>query len=399
MLEVGLVVVVAICLAALLSRRVRDNRSWGAAVTPLASIIGSGFLVVVPLLGHAVGGWAPVAMAGVVALAYLVGHAIRFNIEHTEPRLEDPTEVVLIRIESVSSVALALSYFVSVTFYLRLLAAFTLRGLGVEDDLVARIVTTAIIVTITALGWFRGLAMLERLEQYSVSIKLSIIAALVVGWGVHDATVAGFGAAPPVGIAGPFELVQTLAGVLIVVQGFETSRYLGGEYDADTRIRTMRLAQVCSAIIYVFFVALSVPTLQFLPPQVDETAIIGLSARVSVILPSMLVIAAVMSQFSAAVADTIGAGGLLVEQVGRWRQIEPRLAYAFVGVVAVALVWSANIFEIVALASRSFALYYALQCLLAGLVARARQRWALMAWFFTLAAVLAAVTVVAKSAG
>lgn len=371
-------------------------------VTPLASIIGSGFLVVVPLLGHAVGSWAPVAMAGVVGLAYLVGHAIRFNIKYTEPRLKDPAEPtarVLVRIESVSSIALALSYFVSVTFYLRLLASFMLRGIGVEDDFAAQVVTTAIIVTITALGWFRGLAMLERLERYSVSIKLSIIGALVVGWGVHDATVAGFVEAPPVEIGGPFELARTLAGVLIVVQGFETSRYLGEEYDAATRIRTMRLAQLSSALIYVCFVALCVPTLQFLPPEVDETAIIGLSAHVSVILPSLLVVAAVMSQFSAAVADTVGAGGLLVEQVGRWRQIKPRLAYALVGVVAVALVWSANVFEIVALASRSFALYYALQCLLAGLVARAREKWALMAWFFALAAVLAGVTVIAKSAG
>ena len=397
MLAIGLVATTALCLVVFLSRKVRENRFWRATVTPLASIIGSGFLVVVPLLGHEVGIWAPVAMAGVVVLAYLVGHAIRFNIEFAEPRLHDG-DPTLRRIEGLSDVALALSYFVSVAFYVRLLSSFALQGLGHDDELLARIVTTLILGAISVLGWFRGLAMLERLEQYSVSIKLSIIVALVLGWGVHDATLEGFVA--PAGVVGtPFELARTLAGVLIVVQGFETSRYLGDEYDATTRIRSMRAAQLVSGVIYVVFVALCVPTMEFLPPQIDETAIIDLSGRVSWILPSMLVVAAVMSQFSAAVADTVGAGGLLEEQMRQWRPIKPRVGYAAVGVVAIALIWSADIFEIVALASRAFAFYYCLQCLLAGIVARHRERWALMAWFFTLATILCCATVIAKPAG
>lgn len=56
-------------------------------MTPLASIIGSGFLVSVPLLAGEVGNWSVFAMAALIGAAYLVGAAIRFNIRHVEPLL------------------------------------------------------------------------------------------------------------------------------------------------------------------------------------------------------------------------------------------------------------------------------------------------------------------------
>lgn len=399
-MKATILITCGLVLALLLNRRVRESKRWRALVTPLASIIGSGFLVVVPLLGHTVGAMAPVAMLGVIVVAYWVGHAIRFNIEHIEPRLRNDDETGLRRLEEVSDIALALSYFVSVTFYLRLLSAFILRGIvGTEDELVARILTTLIIALITLLGWVRGLSLLERLEEYSVSIKLSIIAALIVGSGIHDvANIDHFEtvAAPDVGAV---EIVRTLAGVLIVVQGFETSRYLGKEYDAKTRIQTMRWAQLIAAGIYVVFVLLSVPSFQYLPPQIDETAIIDISDRISSIMPAMLIIAAVMSQFSAAVADTIGAGGLVSEGLSRWRSVSPRVGYLSVGVVAIGIVWVADVFEIISLASRAFAFYYAVQAIMAAIGAREQGRWALSAWFGFLALLLAAICVIAIPAG
>ncbi len=66
----------AVCAAMILAacglgaRRVRSSEGWRATVTPLASIIGSGFLVLAPLLAATVGSWAPVAMTGIVMLAY-----------------------------------------------------------------------------------------------------------------------------------------------------------------------------------------------------------------------------------------------------------------------------------------------------------------------------------------
>jgi hypothetical protein len=83
----------------------------------------------------------------------------------------------------------------------------------------------------------------------------------------------------------------------------------------------------------------------------------------------MLVVAAVMSQFSAAVADTAGGGGLLSE-LSR-RRVSLYRSYLLVVLAAIGVVWSANIFEIIVLASRAFAFYYFLQCLV-GLVASTR---------------------------
>ena len=48
-----------------------------AISTPLSSIFGSGFLIIVPILAGAVGSYAVLAMAAVCALAYAVGSVIR----------------------------------------------------------------------------------------------------------------------------------------------------------------------------------------------------------------------------------------------------------------------------------------------------------------------------------
>ena len=58
-----------------------------ATSTPLASIFGSGFLVIVPILAGVLGEYSVFAMAAVSALAYVVGTMIRFNIKHAEPVL------------------------------------------------------------------------------------------------------------------------------------------------------------------------------------------------------------------------------------------------------------------------------------------------------------------------
>ena len=50
-----------------------------ATATPLASIFGSGFLIIVPILAVTVGSLSTFAMIGVVVVAYFVGEVIRFN--------------------------------------------------------------------------------------------------------------------------------------------------------------------------------------------------------------------------------------------------------------------------------------------------------------------------------
>ena len=67
----AVIIVVALLLAGYLafSKRLATSSNWKATVTPLASIMGSGFLVSAPLLGGIVGNLADVCMALLLVLA------------------------------------------------------------------------------------------------------------------------------------------------------------------------------------------------------------------------------------------------------------------------------------------------------------------------------------------
>lgn len=154
-----------------------------------------------------------------------------------------------------------------------------------------------------------------------------------------------------------------MLGLLITVQGFETSRYLGDHYPPGLRIRSMQIAQLISAAIYVGYIALIAYV--FAPGQVPltETGVIDLMGLVAPILPPLLIVAALSAQLSAALADTGGSGGLFAEASGG--RITQRGAYALMAAAALAMTWALDVFAIVAWASRAFALYYALQSALA----------------------------------
>ena len=155
-------------------------------------------------------------------------------------------------------------------------------------------------------------------------------------------------------------------GLLIVVQGFETSRFLGDEHPAELRIRTMRRAQLISGVIYIVFIALA--TVLFRADfGADVTAIMAMTRPVAVVLPLLIGIAAVGSQFSAAIADDAGAGGL-IEDISE-RKLSARYSYLLVLVVTLVLTWQTDVNQIIAYASRAFALFYALQCIVAFLMA------------------------------
>lgn len=386
-------------LTILLMPRVRDNVFWRATVTPLASIIGSGFLIAAPLLGVIAGKSAPLVMLSVIAFAYLIGAVVRFNIRYLEPVLDGVATPRGLRLtERVSEIALFGAYVISVAFYLRLMSAFVLDGVGLHNPFAAQVMTTVVLIAIGGVGWRRGLGALERLEEYSVSVKLAIIVALLVGLFQYD-MVNGFSLDGLHPEARPLiETVRMVAGLLLITQGFETSRYLSAVYDPEMRIRSMRLAQWIAGLIYISFVVLIAPLLPHLSAgRPGETAIIHLSGIVALVLPLMLIVAAVMSQFSAAVADTLGAGGVVREQSGG--RFSPGLGYLIATGCAVALVWSANLFEIVAYASRAFAVYYLAQTVLALeyalTVLEGRRKWLVSSGLAAMAVALAGIAVFA----
>ncbi|MGI9241293.1 MAG: hypothetical protein ACR2RV_10855 [Verrucomicrobiales bacterium] len=363
----ALIIAVALATATYLafSKRLANSSAWKATVTPLASIMGSGFLVSAPLLGGIVGNLALVCMACLLALAFGVGSAIRFNIRHFEPIENDLGTAQTVAF--LSRIVLAGAYFISVTYYLQLLAAFVLNAAGIENPLAANLITTSLLLTIGAIGMWRGLGMLENLEKYAIALNLGMIAALLVGLLAFNANLLATSSWALPDISSTIDLhdLRVLLGLLIVVQGFETSRYLGDQHPADERIATMRSAQLISAAIYLVFIGLA--TVLFHDGMgSDVTAIVEMTLPVAVVLPVLLSVAAIGSQFSAAVADTEGASGL-IEDITR-RKLPVRYAYLLILLVTVALTWETDVNGIIAYASRAFALFYMLQCSVAFLV-------------------------------
>ena len=344
---------------------------WRATVTPLASIIGSGFLVSAPLLSREFGGYAAPAMVLLIALAMGVGWAIRYNIGVVEPQLGKEGDRRLRAIEKVSDITLAFAYFVSVAYYLSLLGHFVLESMRIRDEAQASAIAIALLLIIGLLGWTGGVRKVAGVERYATAFNLSVIAGLLVGLTLYAAglIVHGEPIDPPPGIA-ELSSIPVLLGLLIVVQGFETTRFMGDEYDPLTRQRAMRTAQIASGCIYVMFFILLSPLLHELSTGTGVAEIITVSVSVAAILPLTITLGAMASQFSASIADSVGNAGL-VEQITGGR-IDPRHAYILITLIGVAIIIVVNVNEVIALASRAFALFYALQCVVAWEAARKR---------------------------
>ncbi|MEM6577507.1 MAG: hypothetical protein AAF678_03375 [Pseudomonadota bacterium] len=362
----------AVVFTVLVSGPVRRNTGWAATVTPLASIIGSGFLVSVPLLASQIGIWSVLAVACLCAFAYLVGGAIRFNIQNAEPRLETPdAHPDLAPLEAMSHLALIGAYFISVAYYLVLLATFGLKLFGITDPVVVQGVATLFVGAICGFGMLKGLAGVEKAEEVTVSVNLAAIAGLLVAlflFGLNLPEPYSWSAAAQESHDFDWETFRFLLGLLIIVQGFETTRFMGALYSGRERVAAMRRAQIIAAIVYLVFFILMIPLFPYFTSSADVSGFIDVIGRVAPLLPFIVTAGAVASQFSAAVADSIGASGLLGSS-GRLHAA-PKHAYALIGAVAVMVIWATDVVSIVALASRAFALFYALQCVLAAVLAR-----------------------------
>ena len=302
--------------AALSFGPVARSRTWTATVTPLASIIGSGFLICGPLLAREFGGAAALAMASLLALAYALGAVVRFNIAHLEPLLtEAGFHDALAWTARATQAILAAAYAVSVAYYLKLLAEFSLKPFPLSDSLhtlISRWAVTALIAVLAGLAASGGHRRMERLAHMSVSLKIGVIAGVLTALAMYWLLRWTGPALIPAAKATPGSIALVL-GLLVTVQGFETSRYLGQSYDAALRIRTMRYAQWLSSAIYIGFLLLLTP---FLGPASKVAGVAGILEIMNLAAPFMAVlvlVGALASQLSAAVADLIGSAGLASE--------------------------------------------------------------------------------------
>jgi hypothetical protein len=123
-----------------------------------------------------------------------------------------------------------------------------------------------------------------------------------------------------------------------------------------------------------------------------DSTLLDITARIAPWLALPLVLSAVLSQFSAAVADTVAAEGNLR---GLSRFMRGPTPYVVSGGAAVLLAATTPTFTIVAIASRAFAAYYAIQ---AALAMRTSTDWTRKAGYGALVVVMVAVTLFAESA-
>lgn len=344
-----------------------QSASWQATLTPLSSIIGSGFLIMAPLLASVVGPLSPLAVIMIVIIAYAIGTVIRFNILHVEPRLLNGDLCNTTRqIEYLGNITLCLAYMVAVAFYLSLLSSFLLNYTGIQSLVTERWLTTTIIIFIAVVGYIKGLGGLEKLESVSMTIQLAIVSALLIGLFIFGFTFINSNETLHFNYVEREWTTQLriMAGALLVVQGFETSRFLGEKYSPELRVKTMRRAQIISGVLYVLAVIALMPVVQHLDLiHVKLAKIIEVTGLAAIVLPVMLIGAAIMSQFSAAVADTGGAGGLMNQNSGS--RLSTNISYVGVSICAILLVWAVDLLQIITLASRAFATYYFLQSVLA----------------------------------
>jgi len=377
--------------------RQRARDTVPAMSTPLASIFGSGFLVVVPVLASAVGPYAIVAIMVVALVAHQVGAIVRHNIMCAEPVLTAGSNRLTVFAERVSDFALVGAYVISICLYVHILSSFVLGGLGLDTAFNKSLMTSIVIAAITLIGLAGGLGPLEKLERWALYLTIVILAGLLLGFALYDGGQilrTGGLALPAMPERSIWEIATIVAGTLIIVQGFETTRYLGEHFDADTRIRGARWSQYVSLTVYVIFVALAQPLVTVLNGEYGDNSLIRLAAAASVLLPLPLIVAAGLSQFSAAVADTLAAAANLKE--ASHGRVATRWGYLAVGLAAIALAWTGSTFTIIALASRAFAFYYLMQCVVAFSVCRNNAE---RARFIGIGAILAFVLIFAVPAG
>ena len=351
--------------ALLINKKLLLSKQWRATVTPLASIIGSGFLIIAPLLHSVFGKFALLGILVLVILGYGIGSITRFNIINIEKRSTDNLCNYIKFLEKSSQMVLGISYAISVAFYVSLFTSFLSKEMGVTGFQLMRWITTFALLGIMLISWFRGTRGLEKIELFSVTIKLAVIGGVLSALLVYDvSTQTEWFRHEPIKDLGVWDKLSMLAGMLMVTQGFETTRFMGAHYSPEIRVKAARNSQLIAIFIYILFIGLTCPIfLSFPIVELSETTVsVSLGKAISV-LPLLLLGAAIASQLSAALADTIGGGGLLKEIIPSNSPLKSY--YVAIIVFAIILIWSANVFEIINIASKGFASYFLLQTLIA----------------------------------
>jgi hypothetical protein len=371
--------------------KVQESGTYKATVVPLAEIMDVGFIVFSPVIILLFGYYATWAMLGLCVLAILTGFAISYNIENYEPLIGKPDP--LHGWNSLALWALLAASVVNVAYYAQLLMTLVWLPLGLYSPGLVTATAALLLCILTIYGFAKGLMALNELGNKTTAFNVAAIVAVLVAFAVYNVQrlVGGDFDLPHFNAADNEEAFRKLLGLFVLVQGFESSRYIGAYVSADERVKTMRSAQYISSAVYVLFVAFSLILFASVKAPDNVTAIFEVSKQVSVFLPFLIMAAALGSQLSAIVNDTETRTEMMAGQVGE-RLPRPWTFPLFL-VPAILVVLLTEVSSAVALASRVFAAYYLSQALIAGRLAWRAERWAWVAFFAGIALAMAAVAV------
>ena len=376
---------------------VRFSTVMVATVTPLASILGSGLLIIVPVLERTLGGLAVFGAIAVCVVAWFAGSAVRHCVRVVEPQIaSDELDDTTRRLDRLADAVIVIAYVISVALYLRIMAQYLVGYFDPGGSLVVeKLIACAAVAVIVTVGVIRGFEGLDRLDRITLGVVVVLTTVLGGTLLLHDGReYLGVGLAmPPVPDIAPVHALLVLGGIVITVQGFETVRYLGAQYNAGTRIWASRMSQLIAASIYIGFVAVATPVMGLGTSAGADDTLLDITRRVAPFLGLPLALSAVLSQFSAATADTAAAEGNL-RQLLRW--MSGRRPFLLSGAAAIALAATVPTYTIVAVASRAFAAYYALQALLALRTTDSRPK---RVAYGALAVLMTAIAVLAQPSG
>jgi hypothetical protein len=372
----------------LASRPVQESTRFQATVVPLANIMDVGFIVMAPAIVLLTGYAAPLYLLGICLLAIAAGSVIAYNIRHYEP-LEAGADPVS-GIARVARLALVAASIVNIAYYTLLFVALVLWPLGFYSDGNLAVAGTVLLVVLIGVGVAGQMDRLNELGDRTTAFNLAAVTAVIAAFLVFNVQemIAGRFDFPPSGVTVDVEALRKIIALFALVQGFEAARYIGVRFSAKDRIVGMRVSQAVSSVLFVAFLALSLILFVEVPSQFDQTAIFVVAERMGPFVPFLILLAAVGSEGSAIINATVSRSDMLVAE-----RVPRRLTFVVLLVPAIAVFLLTDITQVVALASRVFALYFLLQAVLAAVLARRSGNALAVAGFALLAVSMATITI------
>lgn len=240
---------------------------------------------------------------------------------------------------------------------------------------VETVIAVGTLVILGLVGFMFGLDKLNAAGGRTTAFNLAAVTAVVVGFIVYNVVVAvqGNWSIPDYNPPMTTDGFRQILGFFALAQGFEASRYLTAEYGAELRIKTMRTAQIIATVAAVLFPASALLLFAQVRPQPDAAAVAQIAQAASPVLLWLVVLLAIGSEASATINALASRSDVLV-LVSKQR-IARRYTFPLLAAGSILIVLVTDVLSAVAAASRVFATFYVVQCLIALVLARRNKQW------------------------